>query len=284
MAAASETPRPGGAIQEPAGLVPGLRWRRVFGGEERQLGVLRRWLASLLPPCPARDDITAVAHELSSNAVRHTASGQGGWFAVEVTWYGPAVRVAVADSGAPDGPRLVDDPTAEHGRGLVLVRGLSQHTGVIGDRRGRLVWADIGWDDASTPVTAQPPDGYEGAIRDGEAALARRFTGVPAWFGRATLAWWAVAGPEQLVSAPSARELAGVLYRLLEASAPLRLTVTGPAHGAAGEQPVPRQHRGPGAGHPNADSHRRPGTASAGMGRATYHQPCLGRRLVFAGD
>jgi hypothetical protein len=45
----------------------------------------------------------------------------------------------------------------------------------------------------------------------GEAALARRFAGVPAWFGRATMAWWAVAGPAGLVSAPTAREVAGPL-------------------------------------------------------------------------
>ena len=25
------------------------RWRRVFEGEERQLGMMRRWLASVLP-------------------------------------------------------------------------------------------------------------------------------------------------------------------------------------------------------------------------------------------
>ena len=34
----------------------GLRWRRAFPGEERQLSLLRRWIASLLPECPARDD------------------------------------------------------------------------------------------------------------------------------------------------------------------------------------------------------------------------------------
>jgi hypothetical protein len=28
----------------------GQRWRQVFAGEEHQLGYLRRWLASLLPP------------------------------------------------------------------------------------------------------------------------------------------------------------------------------------------------------------------------------------------
>src|SRR5439155_4206697 len=62
------------------------RWRRAFEGEERQLGVMRRWLASVLPACPARDDVISVATELASNALRHTASGNGGLFAVEITW------------------------------------------------------------------------------------------------------------------------------------------------------------------------------------------------------
>jgi len=184
----------------------GLRWRRAFPGEERRLSLLRRWIASLLPECPARDDVAVIANELSSNAIRHTASGRGGWFAVEVTWYGPVVRVAVADSGAPTAPRVIDDPASEHGRGLLVVRELSMHMGVCGDGRGRLMWADVRWD-ASPAAAVATPDADEAAIRDGQAALARRFAGVPAWLGRATLAWWALADPGGLVSAPPRRPL-----------------------------------------------------------------------------
>jgi hypothetical protein len=183
----------------------------VFPGEERQLGLLRRWLASLLPDCPARDDVAGVATELGANAIKHTASGQGGRFAIEITWYGPVVRVAVADSGAPGGPRLVDDPDSEHGRGLLVVCGLSVRTGVCGDDRGRLVWADIPWADPGPPVAQDP---YEAAIRDDEASLASRFDGIPAWFGRSTLQWWALAGHRGLVSAPTAQELATALGEL----------------------------------------------------------------------
>jgi serine/threonine-protein kinase RsbW len=211
MPPTSGTPdRASGVPQAPSGSADRLRWRQLFPGEERHLGALRRWLASLFPPCPARDDVTAVASELSSNAVRHTLSGRGGWFAVEVTWYGPVVRVAVTDSGAPTEPRVIDDPGSEHGRGLLVVRGLSLRAGACGDHRGRLVWADVRWD-AGAVVAVAAPDAHEAAIRDGEAALARRFAGVPAWFGRDTLAWWALAEPGQLVTAPSARELAGLL-------------------------------------------------------------------------
>jgi serine/threonine-protein kinase RsbW len=193
----------------------------VFKGEERQLGVLRGWLASLLPESPSRDDVISVATELASNALRHTASGRGGWFGVEITWDRSTVRVAVADAGGPAEPHVIEDPAAEDGRGLLLVRGLSVRTGVVGDRRGRLMSADIPWAGASE-VREAPQDPYEASIRDGEAVLARRFAGVHAWFGRYTLAWWALAGPGELVTAPSARELAGQLYRLQNASRPAR--------------------------------------------------------------
>jgi hypothetical protein len=126
------------------------QWRRVFPGAERQLGVLRRWLAELLPPCPERDDVACVATELGSNAV-HTASGRGGWFTVEVTLCQSAVRVAVADCGASAGLRVIDDPDGEHGRGLMVVHGLSVRTGVCGDHRSRVVWAVIPFGHSAGP-------------------------------------------------------------------------------------------------------------------------------------
>ena len=211
MAAAGEVPQHGTSpLGEPSAPGSGLRWRRVFPGEGSQLGVLRRWLESLLPEGPARDDVACVANELATNAVVHTASGHGGWFAVEITWHRAVVRVAVADCGAPRGPRMIDDPAGEHGRGLLVVRSLSGRTGVCGDHRGRLVWADVPWGDAGAAEPTPPQDPYEAAIRDGQAGLASRFTGVPAWFGRSTLQWWALAAAG-LVTAPSAEELASVL-------------------------------------------------------------------------
>src|SRR5450631_1280207 len=116
----------GGSPDYSAGTLPAppLRWERAFPGDERQIGVLRQWLASLLPPCTAREDVLLVATELGTNAIRHTASGQGGSFKAEVTWHGPVVRVAVTDAGAPLGPRAIDDPMAESGRGLLVVDSL----------------------------------------------------------------------------------------------------------------------------------------------------------------
>jgi hypothetical protein len=172
MAATGDAPQQGigGSLARPAALEPGPQWHRVFPGEERQLGVLRRWLASLLPRCPARDDVASIATELGANAVRHTASGRGGWFVVEIIWPGPVVRVAVTDLGAPTGPQLVDDPEGEHGRGLLVVQGLSARAGVWGDRRGRVVWADVPWGDAGP---GSPHD------LDGEASPRTDVAGAP---------------------------------------------------------------------------------------------------------
>lgn len=147
--------------------VGGMRWRKVFRGEERQLGAMRRWLASLLPAGLSRDDVTLVATELASNAICHTASGQGGWFTVEVTWWPSAVRIGVADCGGPAQPQVIDDPAGERGRGLLLVTRLSLRTGACGDQRGRLVWADVRWDgpgpSATTPTPLPaPPRGRRG--------------------------------------------------------------------------------------------------------------------------
>lgn len=141
---------------------PFPRWRRVFPGRDDQVRQVRRWLAGLLPGAPERDDVVVVAVELVTNAIRHTASGRGGLVMVEVTWCGPVLRIAVADDGAAGGPRLAAGTggLAECGRGLHLVRALTGSTGVSGDHRGRLVWADIAWSGARPvvpPLPAPPP-------------------------------------------------------------------------------------------------------------------------------
>ena len=140
--------------------------RRVFPGRERELGQVRQWLVRLLPDCSARDDVLSVATELATNAIEHTASGEpGGTFAVEVSWQASLAQVVVADGGSQAEPREICDPDGERGRGLLLVRRLAARTGWTGDRRGRLVWAQIAWPDGNPAITSPADDPCQAASR-----------------------------------------------------------------------------------------------------------------------
>jgi hypothetical protein len=144
-------------------------------------------------------------------------------FAVEVAWRGATVRVTVADAGAPTGPYLIDDPLAERGRGLMVVRALCTRTGVSGDHRGRLVRGEVLWSGPPVP-SATAGEGHEAAVRDGLAGLAHRHQDVLAWFGRSTLQWWALTGRPgalRLVTAPTPDEL-GDLIDSTQAPPPAR--------------------------------------------------------------
>jgi anti-sigma regulatory factor (Ser/Thr protein kinase) len=252
---------------------PVQRWRRVFPGQEAELRRVRYWLAELLPSGPAREDVVTVAIELAANAVRHTASGAQGFFAVELTWQTRpvTVRVAVADGGArttphlapgtdPLGPgplgiespglgslsvdQLGSDQLSEHGRGLRVVRALAERTGMCGDHRGRLVWAEIRW---VTEGAAQPdfPDGYEASLRDTQAVLVARYPEAGIWFGRTTMQWWAMIGrPDEpgtrrLLTAESAPDLAQLLD-VARATAQLARRRSRGRHGVTGRRPGPR--------------------------------------------
>src|SRR5260370_14884024 len=148
----------------------------------------------LLPPCSSRDDLMSVAVELSTNAVRHTASGSGGRFVAEVTWWMQMIRVAVYDGGSPNSPRVTEDPLCEDGRGLLIVNALSVRMGVGGNAQGRVVWADILWTGQGIPNQLEFTEGFASAVRQAETDLACQYPGVLAWFGSETRQW---AGPER---------------------------------------------------------------------------------------
>ena len=129
----------------PAGSRPDTsgRWLRLFRGQQSEIRQLRHWLTALLPDGLERDDLTSVAVELATNAIQHTASGQSGWFTVELARHGHVAGIAVTDEGGPGGPQPSDDPMSDCGRGLVIVQALAQSWGVRGDSRGRTVWAEV---------------------------------------------------------------------------------------------------------------------------------------------
>jgi anti-sigma regulatory factor (Ser/Thr protein kinase) len=258
-----------------------LRWRRVFPGQQAELRRVRGWLGELLPSGPAREDVITVAIELAANAVRHTSSGGGhGFFAVELTSQLPpvTVRVAVADGGARGAPHLtagtdplgpgplgIESPSigplsagpltaeqlgseqlSEHGRGLRVVRALAERTGMCGDHRGRLVWAEIRWN-AEGAAEPEFPDGYEASLRDIQAVMAARYPEADIWFGRTTMQWWAMIGrPEKghpearrLLTAESPPDLAQLLDVARATAPPPRGRSRG-RHGLTGLRSGPR--------------------------------------------
>jgi len=103
------------------------------------------------------------ASELCTNAIRHTRSGDGGVFTVEVTRPRDGVAcVAVTDAGSPGEPRVRPGPRRfdglldypgdvsdldEGGRGLSLVAALTSRWGYCsaGASGSRTVWAEASW-------------------------------------------------------------------------------------------------------------------------------------------
>jgi len=202
-----------------------MRWCKVFPGQEDQITEAASFVAQLLGSHPDRDGIARCAAELAANAIRHTATGQDGFFATEVTWTGQTVRVAVSDGGASTGPVTAPDgtrPAAGPEHGLARLARLSSRWGTEGDYRGRVVWAqflastDLAGPDlagtgtaavaTSIPLTAEQSTAAEAAD------LAERYKGWHTWFGRWTRQWWAI--PKQasatasLIAEPTAVALA----------------------------------------------------------------------------
>jgi anti-sigma regulatory factor (Ser/Thr protein kinase) len=170
-----------------------ISWRQVFAGIESQVRELRRWLTGLLPDCAEQADVICVAGELAANAIRHTSSGrEGGHFAAELTWYGPIVRVAVADGGGPKQPRVLSEPYSgrdgydEYGRGLRMVEALTVRNGVAGDAHGRVVWAEVLWPEEPAPLSVDCGPLQEEMADTGDCSLRWRLSEFLAWFERET--------------------------------------------------------------------------------------------------
>jgi anti-sigma regulatory factor (Ser/Thr protein kinase) len=87
------------------------------------------------------DDAILLASELVTNALKHSASGQGGKFAVAVLHRSADIRVEIVDQGGPWLPGDVSDGL--HGRGLVIVGTVARAWGITGDDSGRTVWFEL---------------------------------------------------------------------------------------------------------------------------------------------
>ena len=87
--------------------------------------------------------------ELATNALLHTASGNGGKFTVILQRGESWVWVAVCDEGSDKSPAArALGAVSEDGRGLGLVAIIADHWGELSDNHGRAVWIELRWDTA----------------------------------------------------------------------------------------------------------------------------------------
>ncbi|WP_243722966.1 ATP-binding protein [Actinomadura sp. 7K507] len=94
------------------------------------------------------DDVDLMVCEITTNAVRHGASGlPGGGVWVTVLVSGDRLRVEIQDDGGSDGRPLIPAQSAgwdESGRGLMVVNGLADCWGTLPGADGRhTVWFEV---------------------------------------------------------------------------------------------------------------------------------------------
>jgi anti-sigma regulatory factor (Ser/Thr protein kinase) len=109
------------------------RFLRVFPGHPDQVAAARHFVDRALASCPAAPDVMLLTSELATNAVQHSATGQGGTFAVAIS-HGPGrVRITVTDDGSAGHPVLTAgaEELATTGRGLILVDFLAARWGHV---------------------------------------------------------------------------------------------------------------------------------------------------------
>ena len=119
--------------------------RREFSGHADQVAAARRFVASAIQAGgPARDVSRLLVSEAATNAVLHSASGDGGFFSVGYLISDDLLRVEVHDGGGPSGPRRrVHHLESMTGRGLDLFDALSDRWGVDGTAAGWTIWFEL---------------------------------------------------------------------------------------------------------------------------------------------
>ncbi len=168
---------------------PAPPWTRTFRGIPASVSQARRFVAELLPGCPAREVLMTCVSELCANAITHTASGQGGAFTVVVDLPRDGVaRIAVTDDGGPSFPvigsldpldPMAVDPMVEGGRGLALVAACTSRWGYAEDGPGLTVWAESCWPVAVPAPGHQLPAGPSRRPRVPRPGFSRPFPPSP---------------------------------------------------------------------------------------------------------
>ncbi|AEY90343.1 regulatory protein [Streptomyces hygroscopicus subsp. jinggangensis 5008] len=123
---------------------------RVWGlscpGFPEEVSRARRWTRDILHGSPLADDAALIVSELSTNAIRHTASGlDSGIFRLAVAVSAQVVAVSVTDDGGTDTAPKVEhqDHDAEQGRGLGMVSAIAHRVVVHSSDQGYTVTAEL---------------------------------------------------------------------------------------------------------------------------------------------
>jgi anti-sigma regulatory factor (Ser/Thr protein kinase) len=119
---------------------------RTFAGDPHEIRNVRHFVGQCIKGCPVADDVTLLASEIATNAVRHTASGRDGTFCVLVQASNGSVRVEVHDLGSDTAPLIRHTGSPEEsGAGLKLVDMIADRWGCHGSQLGRVVWFELDW-------------------------------------------------------------------------------------------------------------------------------------------
>ncbi len=110
-------------------------------GTPASVSIARRLVREALPDCPRADDLMLAVSELATNAISHSASGQGGSFTVQLRTAPRWARIEVTDDGPTEG-RL----SGTNGWGLAIVDSVTERaTAVIQPDSRRTAWCEVTW-------------------------------------------------------------------------------------------------------------------------------------------
>jgi anti-sigma regulatory factor (Ser/Thr protein kinase) len=115
--------------------------RAAFASTEASVGQARQWMRKLLACHPRRDDAVLLLSETFTNSVVHTGSAAIGVVLLVDEMDG--LQIEVVDEGAETSPCFCGHPTgdlAESGRGIRLLRALSDQWGFIEEHPRCVVW------------------------------------------------------------------------------------------------------------------------------------------------
>ena len=139
------------AESDPLGAPTAVRGAVTLPGEGRSVASGRRFVRDLLGHRhPALEKVALGVSELTTNAIKHTPSGDGGEITISLTAAGQTIRAEVTNEGEtlPERPPVPPDTEAEDGRGILIVEALAETWGVTRHAGVTTVWAEFwagGW-------------------------------------------------------------------------------------------------------------------------------------------